>query len=165
VANNIITTVTRKEDLAQAKPKRHTIVRRAAESLSRRNVDAATVELLNEALGRLTVLCYERDDADLLCNVDPATGRVLVPMPWGRLGHGRWGLTPTEANTMRLIMLTRQRRGLPLFHFDRSRRAWYLNMEFGDGAVVLAQLKEWEISVVEYRSACAKMVERRVSKL
>jgi hypothetical protein len=163
--NKPIVVVQRKGEVMQAAPQRHTTVRRAAESLSRRNVDAATVELLNEALGRLTALCYEVDGSGMFCNVDPATGRVLVPMPWGRLGHTKWGLTPTEANTLRLIMLTRQRRGLPLFFFDRSRRAWYLNMEFGDGAAVLAQLKEWEIGVVEYRSACAKLVERRVSKL
>ena len=41
--------------------------------------------------------------------------------------------------------------------FDRSRRAWYANLvDFPDGAVVLAQLKEWEISVDEYREARAK---------
>ena len=74
MTRNVIRTVARKEGVAQAKPSRHTVVRRAAQALSRRNVDAATTELLNEALGRLTVLCYERDATGHLCNVDPATG-------------------------------------------------------------------------------------------
>jgi hypothetical protein len=164
-SKGIVSTVSRKEDLAKANPQRYTVVRRAAESLSRRNVDQAVCELLNEALSRLTALCYEHDGEGLLCNVDPATGRVLVPLPWGKAGYRKWGLTPTEANTMRRIMLTRQRRGLPLFFFDRSRRSWYLNLhDFSDGKLVLAQLKEWEIGVGEYRAACIKMAERRVGK-
>jgi hypothetical protein len=164
-SKGIVSTVSRKEDLDKANPQRYTVVRRAAENLSRRNVDAATTELLNEALSRLTALCYERDGEGMLCNVDPATGRVLVPLPWGKAGYRKWGLTPTEANTMRRIMLTRQRRGVPLYFFDRSRRAWYLNLhDFTDGKMVLGQLAEWEISVAEYRAACIKMAERRVGK-
>jgi hypothetical protein len=103
-------------------------------------VDAAVVEVLNEALARLTWLCYERDEDGRLCNVDPATGRVLVPLPWGRAGHSKWGISPSEADTMRAIMLPRQRVGVPLFNFDRSRRAWFLNIaEYDDGAMVLGQ--------------------------
>ena len=152
--NGIVRIIQRKEGIAQAAPERHTAVRRAADSLSLRNVDKATTELLNEALARLVVLCYERGDDGRLCNVDPATGRVLVPVPWGKMGYARWGLTPTEGDTMRRIMLTRARVGLPLFAFDRGRRAWFLNLaDFPEGAVVLAQLKEWEISVGEYREA------------
>jgi len=154
MSNGIVRTVERKEELAKVTPQRYMVVRRAAESLSRRNVDSATTELLNEALARLTALCYERDDGGVLCNVDPATGRVLVPLPWGRAGYRKWGLTPTEANAMRLIMLTRQHRGVPLFFFERSRRAWYLNRtDYANGKAVLRQLKEWEITVGEYQGA------------
>lgn len=153
----ILRTVTRKQGIAQASPERHTALRRASEELSRRNVDAAIVELLNEALARLTVLCYERDEEGALCNVDPATGRVLIPLPWGRAGFAKWGLTVSEAGTLRGIMFIRQRRGLPLFFYERNRRAWYLNIvEYRSGSLVLAQLKEWEISIAEYREARVK---------
>lgn len=155
--NGIIAMVTRKGSIATVTPQRHTTIQRAAESLSRRNIDQAITELLNEALARLTVLCYERDDDGQLCNVDPATGRVLVPLPWGKAGHAKWGISESEADTMRAIMFRRQREGLPLFHFDRSRRAWFLNSaEYPDGAAVIAQLKEWEIMVGEYREARGK---------
>ncbi len=153
-AMNEITRVTqRKAAIAQAAPERHTAVRRAAEALSRRTIDQATVELLNEALARLCVLCYERDEDGRLCNIDPATGRVLVPLPWGKMGYAKWGLTATEGDAMRRIMLARQRDGLPLFHFDRSRRAWFVNLDdYGDGGQVLGQMREWEITVGEYRA-------------
>jgi hypothetical protein len=155
--NGIVRIIERKERIAQASPTRHTNIQRAAQSLSRRNVDQAITELLNEALGRLTVLCYERGDDGQLVNVDGVTGRVLVPLPWGKAGYAKWGLSPSEGDTMRAIMFTRQRNGVPLFFFDRSRRAWFVNLEdYPDGEVVLAQIQEWEIGVAEYREARAK---------
>lgn len=154
MSNEVIHTIARKEGIAQTTPQRHTTVQRAAQALSRRNVDQATTELLNEALARLVLLTYERDEAGALCNVDGTTGKVLIPLPWGRAGHTKWGLSPSESDAMRRIMFTRQRVGVPLFFFDRSRRAWFCNLEdYPDGAVVLAQLKEWEIGVGEYREA------------
>lgn len=145
--------ITRKGTIAQASPQRRTALRNAAESLSLRNVDQAVCELLNEALARLILLCYEQNEHGY-CNIDGRTGRILIPVPWGKAGYAHWSLTPTEGDTMRRIMLTRARVGLPLFAFDRGRRAWFLNLaDFPEGAVVLAQLKEWEISVGEYREA------------
>lgn len=155
--SEVTTLLLRKENIAKASPQRHTAIQRAAVNLSRRNVDAAVTELLNEALARLTLLCYERGDDGQLCNVDPATGRVLIPLPWGKAGYAKWGLAPSEGDTMRAIMFTRQSVGVPLFFYDRSRRAWFLNLEdFPSGEVVLAQLKEWEISIGEYRDARTK---------
>ena len=146
---NIFHTIARKESVQGVQPARHTALRQAAESLSRRNVDQATTELLNEAHSRLIQLCYELD-AGRLCNVDEATGRILVPVCWGKKGHAKWGLTPSEANALRRIIFDRQRNGLPLFFFDRSRRAWYLNLADYPAMPVL---KEWEISATEYRMA------------
>lgn len=151
---NIMRIVKRKQDLTS--PQRHTNLQRAAEALSLRNVDQATVELLNEALGRLVLLVYERGEDGQLCNVDPATGKLLIVPPWGKKGHRKWGLAPSEADAMRAIMLRRQREGLPLFAFDRSRRAWFANLaDFPEGKVVIAQLREWEITIGEYRQARA----------
>lgn len=150
--NGVITTVARKEGIAQAAPQRRYIIKRAAESLSRRNVDQATCEVINEALARLTMLCYERDDDGRLCNVDTATGRILLPLPWGRAGYTKWGLSPTEADIMRAIMFHRQHEGLPLFFFDRSRRSWFVNLA---DYPTMPVVSEWEISVNEYRQARA----------
>ena len=154
MTNSIVRMVERKGSIATAQPDRHTTIQRAAEALSLRVVDAAIVEVLNEALARLTVLCYERDDNGVLVNVDAPTGRICVPLPWGRAGYAKWGLTFSEGEVMRRIMFTRQAQGLPLFFFERSRRAWYLNLkEYPSGKRVVAQLKEWEITVGEYRKA------------
>ena len=159
--NGIVRTVERKSTIIQSAPQRHSTLRHAAESLSLRNVDAAIVELLNEAVARVALLCYERGDDGQLCNVDPATGRVLIPLPWGRAGYAKWGLTPSEGNVLRLIMLTRQKRGVPLFGYDRSRRAWFLNLRDYDEAVI-GQLKEWQIDITEYRSARSRLLARHV---
>src|SRR5690606_18200528 len=67
--NELIIGMASKQAIAQASPDRHSAVRRAAEALSRRTIDQVTVELLNEALARLCVLCYERDESGQLCNV------------------------------------------------------------------------------------------------
>jgi hypothetical protein len=148
--NGIYEKLTRKSVIIESQPQRHTHIARAAANLSRRNVDQATVELLNEAHARLIVLCYERDESGQLCNVDPATGKVLIPLPWGKSGHAKWGIAPSEADALRAIMFARQQNGVPLFHFDRSRRAWYVNLADHPALPVLA---EWQISVAEYREA------------
>lgn len=156
--SRILQTLERKGDIVQAAPQRHSTIRAAATNLSRKNADAAIVELLNEGLARLTLLCYERDATGILCNVDPATGRVIVPLPWGRNGYAKWGLTVSESIAFRRIMFTRCRVGLALFFYDRSRRAWYLNLaDYKDGSAVIAQLKEWQISIGEYRAARSEM--------
>jgi hypothetical protein len=147
---NIFQTIARKDTVGSVQPDRHTTVARLAQSLSRRNIDMATCELLNVAHSRLIELCYERDETGCLVNVDPATGKVLVPLCWGKKGHAKWGLTPSEADCLRSIMFTRQRNGLPLFFFDRSRRAWYLALADHPAMPVL---KEWEITVGELRAA------------
>jgi hypothetical protein len=149
-ANGIFHQLERKAELSNATPERHLSLRRAAEQLSRRNVDQAVTELLNEAHSRLITLCYERDDTGQLVNVDGATGKVLIPLPWGKKGYAKWGLSPSEADTLRRIMFARQRTGLPLFHFDRSRRSWFLNLASYAALPVVA---EWEIGVIEYRAA------------
>jgi hypothetical protein len=150
MTNGIFHTIARKESVEGLQPSRHTNIQRAAESLSRLNVDTAIVELLNEAHSRLIVLCYQRDNSGALVNVDGATGRILIPLPWGKAGCAKWGLTVTEGETMRRIMFARQRSGLPLFHFDRSRRSWYVALADYPTLPVVA---EWNIGVTEYRAA------------
>jgi hypothetical protein len=157
--DRIVRTVERKGEVMQTAPARHSTLRAAAQSLSLRNVDQAACELMSEALNRLTLLAYERGDDGQLCNVDPANGRLLIPLPWGRGGFTKWGLRPSEANIFRLIMFTRQRRGVPLYFYDRSRRCWYLNLnDYPQGSTVIAQLKEWQIAIGEYREARSQIL-------
>lgn len=147
----------RKAGIASATPDRHTTLRAAAENLSRRNIDAAVVELLMEAVQRVTLLAYERDE-DGLCNVDSVTGKLLIPAPWGRNGYKSWGLRPVEGVCLREVM---QRRQLPsgdrppgLFLYDRYGRTWNLNMfDFDRMPDGQGYWQKWPITVGEYRAA------------
>jgi hypothetical protein len=158
-SKGIVSTVSRKEDLAQATPQRHTRLRKAAEALSRRNVDAAVCELLNEALARLVQLVYERDAAGL-CNVDEATGKLLVPLPWGRLGHAKWGLRPIEGIILRQVLFDWQQvsqTGQVLFHYDRSRRAWFVDLyNYANHHLAHQWLTRHQVDVAMYRAAREK---------
>jgi hypothetical protein len=147
---SIFRAIERKPAISTTRPERYTNIQRAADNLSRRNVDAAVTELINEAHSRLIVLAYERDDAAHLVNVDAATGKLLIPLPWGKAGYKKWGLAPSEADAFRRVMFSRQRAGLPLFFFDRSRRSWFLALA---DYPALPVLSEWNIGVGEYRAA------------
>jgi hypothetical protein len=156
-AKRIIKTVERKYTVAQSAPQRHTGLRKAAEALSRRNVDQAVCELLNEALARLVQLVYERDAAGL-CNVDEATGKLLIPAPWGRLGHAKWGLRSIEAVILREIMFAFSDVGKSsLFHYDRSRRAWFVDLyNYANHHLAHQWLGRHQIDVAMYRAAHEK---------
>lgn len=156
--NKIITTLERKGDIVAARPERHSAVRKAAETLSRRNHDQAVVELLNEALGAAVRLCYERNDDGTPSSVDHVTARILVPLPWGAGGRTRWGLRRMEADTMRKIMLARQD-GPGLFLYDRSRRSWFLNtVDFPTLRSALAYVAQQPLTVQEYRQGLAALL-------
>lgn len=102
--NGFFSTLERKATVANATPQRFSPIRNIAEHLSRRNLAGAKAEILNEALEKLTLLCYESDGSGF-CNIDRVTGRILIPMPCGRLGYQYWGLYPTEAKVLRVILL------------------------------------------------------------
>ena len=156
--SDIIATVARKGEIATAQPARFAALRSAAEHLTRRNVDRAIVEVMAEAVARLTVLAYEQD-ADGWANIDGATGKVLVPLPWGKVGYRRWGLRSAEANALRVMLQARQWR-LGVFLYDRSRRAWHVNR--GDYPTLGDALTYWErqpLTVAEYREARARMLD------
>lgn len=156
--NGLHLTMVRKAGIATAKPNRYTGLRAAADTLSRRNADAAVCELLNEALARLIDLAYERDEGGL-CNMDRATGKLLIPLPWGRNGHARWGLRPQEANILREVLFTWQREAQPLLFYDRLRRAWFVNLaEYRTRNLAGDWLGKHPVSIALYRAARAKRV-------
>lgn len=166
--NNITTMVERKEGIAQAAPARHTTIQRAAESLSRRNADSATVELFSEAMQRLTLLAYERD-SDGFCNIDPVTCKLMIPLPFGRNGHKRWGITPSESIILREMIQRRQpqRDSRPpgVWQYDRARRCWLLNLfDFDTLADGQRYWQRWALSVAEYREARSKRLGGKVAR-
>jgi len=166
--NGIIKTLERKGDTSQAQPQRFVVVQRAAAELSRRNADAAVVEVFAEAMQRLTLLAYERD-ADGYCNIDAVTWRILIPLPFGKLGHRRWGITPSESVVLREMVQQRQLgrngRAPGLFLFDASRRAWRLNLyDFDTLADGQKYWQRWPLSVQDYRAARSVRLGDRVGK-
>jgi hypothetical protein len=167
-STRIVSTVQRKEGIAQASPQRHTTIQRAAEALSRRNADAAVVELFMEAMQRLVLLAYERD-ADGYCNIDEVTHRLLIPAPFGKLGHKRWGITGSESIVLREMVQTRQAprgdRPPGLWQYDRARRCWRLNLfDFDTLADGQKYWQRWPLSVSEYRQARSRRVGRGVGR-
>lgn len=156
--NGLHLTLERKTGIAQAKPERYTTLRAAADTLSRRNADAAVCELMNEALARLVDLAFEQD-AGGYCNVDAPTGKLMIPLPWGRNGHARWGLRPQEANILREILFAWQRENAPLLFYDRTRRGWFANLsDYRTHRAALGWLTAHPVTIAAYRAARAKRV-------
>ena len=165
-APKAVQVVGRKFEVRASAPAQHTQGRssalaKAAEALSRRNMLTARCELANEALGALVGLLYEKDAGSELCNVDPQTWRILVPMPWGRSGHKRWGMRASEAVCMRWIMLNRQAQWTPaqrpaLVSYDTNSRAWLLNLkDYRAQDAALFWLSKSKIKLGEWRAAQA----------
>jgi hypothetical protein len=150
----------RKAEVAKSAPERHTGLRAIAEELSLRNVDGATCELLNEALARLVHLAYEVD-AGGLCNVDAVTGRFLIPLPWGRNGHSQWRLRRQEGNILREILFAWQKEQPALLLYDRSRRAWFVNLSaFGSIGIAKAWLRAHPVTIPLYRAGRTQAVAK-----
>ncbi len=162
MTNGLVHTLTRKERIVDAQPGRYGYLRAAADTLDRRLVDAATVELLAEALYRLVDLVYSQDAAGWV-TVDGATGRILIPAPWGRAGRSAWGLYPSEGDTLRSILRHRRRGPVPpLWVYNRERRAWFVNLEaYPDLRSALAYLKAQPIGIEEYRLHHKRTTRRR----
>jgi hypothetical protein len=153
-------TMERKQALSVAAPQRHTGLRRAAEHLSLANVDQATCELLNEALARLVALAYETDSGGY-CNTDGATGRLLIPLPWGRNGQVKWGLRPQEANVLRQVLFDWEHDAPSLLNYDRTRKSWFVNLrDFGNVHLAKRWLSMHQITIATYRSARIKLLVR-----
>lgn len=154
----------RKAEISNAAPERHTTIQRAAAALSRRNADAAILELFSQAVSRLTLLAYECDE-DGYCNIDPVTWRLLIPAPWGRAGHKKWSLSRTESDVLREMVQCRQpqteSRPPGLWLYDRARRSWRLNL-FDWECLTDGQhyWQRWPLSVAEYRLARSRRVGR-----
>jgi hypothetical protein len=155
----------RKAAISTADPERYTTIQRAAEALSRRNADAAIVELFAEAMQRLTLLAYERDDDGAWSNIDPVTWRLLLPAPFGRAGHRKWGISRSESEVLRQMIQDRQaqtdHRPPGLWLYDRTRRCWRVNLfDFDTLADGQAYWQRWPLTIQECRTARSRRLGR-----
>jgi len=159
-ATSLVATLERKADLSQAAPQRTISLRTAAEAISLHSVDLATCELLNEALARLVELCYQQD-AGGFCNIDSATGRILIPVPFGRNGHARYLLRPQEGNILREILFAWEKDAPALLIYDRMRRSWFVNLEaYANMHLAKRWLTHHQISIGDYRMARSRCVDK-----
>jgi hypothetical protein len=111
---------------------------------------------MNEALARLVALAYERDSGGF-CNIDGATGKLLIPLPWGSNGASRWGLRPQEANILRQVLFDWQHDAPSLLNYDRTRKSWFINLfDFGNYHLAKRWLAVHQITIAVYRDARAK---------
>ena len=125
-----------------------------AAALSLRGQMKARAELCNEAVAVLIRLCYEADTGGGPANVDRATGRILIPCPWGEAGHRRYGLRSTEGRALRRYMVDLQDHkpaGAPIFTYDPLTRNWYLNFYDHNGPRALAYWERWGLTENAYR--------------
>lgn len=158
---NPIVTLERKVEVSNAAPTRHSLLRQAAVDLSLKNVDMAVCELLNEALTKAVYMAYEVDGGGF-CNVDNATGRLLIPLPWGRSGHAKWGLRTTESDILRAILLQWQNDTPPLFRYDRARRSWFVALhDYANIHLAKRWLTKHPVDVGLYRAMRSRLVDGR----
>lgn len=142
----------RTEAIAAAQPERFAPLRSVAKALSRRGLAQAKVELVNYALLTLVELLFEDDTDGRRANVDP-DGRILIPLPWGRMGHKSWELRRTEANALRWLMLQRYAtQNEPLFVYDAGGRTWLVNLAYSKRSA-LSYLRTMPVTLAEWRQA------------
>lgn len=98
----------------------------SADELNKLTVELRYVAACQDAVLRLTELCYVRAGARLV-NVDNRTWRIGVDVPWSRTGHPDYGLRDWEARILRAIMLDRAGGKVPAL-FDYGNQRWHINL-------------------------------------
>lgn len=61
-------------------------------------------------------------------NADPATGRILCPLPWAEYSHRSFGLVRSECDLMRLCVRHFRKIEAGPFYFHRATRRWYVDL-------------------------------------
>lgn len=162
---NPIDTIKRHIDASPAQFVRRRLAESAAE-LSLAGSLAATCTLLNDALHSAITLLYERDTDGELANVDAATGRILIPVPWGSRGWRKWGLRAWEAEALRHILCQRWDMGkrTPLFSYDSAARIWRLNLvDYPHLAGGQFYLEREPVRITELRTAQSRYRHGRIT--
>lgn len=158
------------QDLAQAatgNARRYTPRRALAatgDSLSRRGLLALRVECATVAMGRLLVLCYERDTDGGWANVDAGTGALLVRVPWRN--YADYGLRKAEGETLRALLLARQgaaRLSGPVV-YDGEVRRWLLDFDgYATAASAAAYWQRHPLTLGEWRATVERLASERRS--
>lgn len=152
--------IRRFETIAETVAGAHTPLRKAAQDVSARALWAARAELSMQALAAACSTLLEVDDGSRLVNVDMRTGRILVPMPWGKAGGVKWRLRSSEQRVLTLLLRWRAERPDALFVYER--RAWYVQDFTRQRAE--SYLRNHSFTLAEYRAAwneCAYKWARR----
>ena len=101
-----------------------------AEELSRAGTMQAHLDVCIAAMVALANVLYATDADNRHANVDEATGRILIPLPWGSTGYRHWGLRKWEGYCLRKVLIAKcGRGGAVLFGFDHATNQWYIDME------------------------------------
>lgn len=143
----------------------------AAEELNRAGYLQAQLGVAEGALVSFIQTLYATDADQRPANYDEATGRILIPLPWGSSGWKHWGLTKTEAAHLRRVLMGRaiMRKPAPLFCHDQESKQWFLDTETyptTDAALMWVQkfgpqLGEWRTIVQAHRLADAERKHAR----
>ena len=142
----------RTEAIVQAQPDRHSPLRAVAQSLTRRGVAVAKVELVNTALAAFTEILFDVDPDGVEPNLDP-DGRLLIPAPWGRAGGRLWGLRNTEQRAFAWLMRRRsESQNQPLYIYDVEGRQWLLGRGYTRRSA-MAYVRTMEVTLPEWRTA------------
>lgn len=125
----------------------------AAESLSLGAIAAARIALVNQAMTDLATLIYEVDGAGYPVNVDPVTGRILVPLPWGAAGWRYWRLKQWEGRILRKLLDRRMRasESVALFLYSGESNGWHLNRRYDTPAKYAGYWQQQPITPTEWR--------------
>lgn len=146
----------RTEAVAGVHVERHTAqrLRSVAQSLNRRGVAAAKLELVNSAMLAFVEVLFDTDPDGVHANLDP-DGLVLIPAPFGRAGGTKWGLRNTEQRTFAHVMRKRSiEENAPLFVYLEDARRWYVGTGYTKNTA-LAYMRTKPISLEEWRAAWA----------
>lgn len=165
---NALVTVERKIDIRLSKPREYIRQRFEQETsnLSLAGQMAACVELVNEALCRLTELLYEADVDGEFANVDSVTWRILIPVPWGSQGWRLWGLRAWEAESFRKLLMLRgeMQRHISLYDYNAQARTWHLNLnKYPTYAQAMLYLERHPITLQDWRRQAAAYKQRRIN--
>lgn len=147
-----------------------------AEELSLAGRLAERLALANEGIFKLTQLVYQADTDGSPANVDAQTGAILIPLPWGKLGHHHYQLRRTEADLCRMILLGRQRtleamkpaeraKYPQLYYYAPDWRKWFANL---DAYPTFDQAKNWlktgPLTLQEWRIAADRISQKRLGR-
>lgn len=113
---------------APAKLDHNPETRRIVEAQSQKVHYTQLAGLLQAKLNLVAERVYERTSGGQWWNVDPATCKLLLPLPWATYSHKSWGLYRSEADLLRLaVTWLRVKREGPAW-YDEGAKRWFWSL-------------------------------------